>query len=108
MTERVRLETPLLRPDPADRVGRPGAVEDAHEHGDSGIFGGKTELIFSLLCGVLLAVGLFAPGMIAVPAWLPLSCYIAAYACGGFFTVREAVASLRYRRFEIDSGALSG
>jgi Cd2+/Zn2+-exporting ATPase len=75
--------------------------EHAHERG--GIFGKKTELIFSLLCGSFLAIGFliqqFGDG---VPSWVSLSCYIIAYFSGGFYTLREAIHAIGKGKFEID------
>ncbi|WP_354686978.1 heavy metal translocating P-type ATPase [Cupriavidus necator] len=74
-----------------------------HEHIHGGLFGGNSELIFSLTCGALLGVGFAIEKLIAGAAgWLPIACYVAAYFCGGFFTVREAVDNLRLKKFEID------
>jgi len=73
----------------------------AHAHG--GVFGSNTELIFALICGALLGVGFLISVTTAVPEWLPLGFYVAAYGFGGFFTVREAIDSLRNRQLEIDS-----
>jgi Cd2+/Zn2+-exporting ATPase len=79
-----------------------GASEPHEDHG--GLLGGNTELIASLLCGAILAIG-FAIEKLAsgAPAILPLIAYLAAYALGGFFTLREAIEKLRARKFEIDT-----
>src|SRR5699024_6706811 len=74
--------------------------DHAHEHG--GIFGEKTELIFSLICGGLLATGFglsFAGG---VPGWVPLSLYVGAYFFGGYYIVQEAFTEVKAGNFEID------
>jgi Cd2+/Zn2+-exporting ATPase len=96
-----------------------------HEHG--GIFGKNTELIFSLICGGLLAAG-FALSLIigsdssSVSSsvtgisssvtviqslsgihWLPLAFYIVAYFFGGFYTAKEAIENIRSGTFDIDS-----
>lgn len=81
-----------------------GHGEEGHEHAHGGIFGANTELIFALVCGGFLAIGFAVEKLVAgAPEWLPLACYVAAYAFGGFFTVREAIENLRRRRFEIDT-----
>jgi Cd2+/Zn2+-exporting ATPase len=72
-----------------------------HAHGHGGIFGERTELIFALLAGVLLAAGWLIERRAA--GLVPLVLYVAAYVFGGFFTVREAVENLRQKRFEIDT-----
>lgn len=74
-----------------------------HQHAPGGLFGANTELIFSLLSGAFLAVGFLIAIATSAPASVSLACYLAAYVTGGLFTVREAIESLRKRRFEIDS-----
>lgn len=78
--------------------------DGGHAHTHGGLFGPNTELIFALACGALLAVG-FGVEKLAptAPGWLPLSCYIAAYFFGGFYTLREAIDNLRLGKFEIDT-----
>ena len=76
--------------------------EDSHEHG--GWPGPRSELAFSLACGVLLGAGIAVEKLWPdVAGWLPLVCFMAAYVAGGFFTLREALDNLRLRRFEIDT-----
>ncbi|MFN4101072.1 MAG: heavy metal translocating P-type ATPase, partial [Pararhodobacter sp.] len=67
-----------------------------HHHG--GFPGDKTELIFSAISGVLLLLGVALPFVTTPAGWLPLSLFIAAYAFGGFFLLREAIDNLRLRR----------
>lgn len=74
--------------------------DHAHEHG--GIFGEKTELIFSLICGGLLATGFglsFAGG---IPGWVSLVLYVGAYFFGGYYIVQEAYTEIKAGNFEID------
>lgn len=78
-----------------------GANGDEHAHG--GIFGANTELYFALLCGALLGVGFAIEKTVSVSEWVPLGFYLASYFFGGFFTLREAIDSLRSRKFEIDT-----
>ena len=75
---------------------------DEHEHSHGGVFGEQTELIFAILSGVFLAAGWLLETFTGVPAWVPLAGYVAAYFCGGFFTLREASQNIRAGRFEID------
>ena len=77
--------------------------EEGHAHAHGGALGENTELIFALACGALLAAGYLVSVATGAPAWLPLALYAAAYGFGGFFTLREAIDSLRIRRFEIDT-----
>ncbi|ACG80187.1 heavy metal translocating P-type ATPase (plasmid) [Phenylobacterium zucineum HLK1] len=80
-----------------------GQGEDKHEHAHAhgGIFGERTELIFALLAGAVLAAGWLIERRVA--GLVPLAFYVAAYVFGGFFTVREAFENLRQKRFEIDT-----
>ena len=80
-----------------------GPGEHGHDHEHGGIFGSWTELVFALGCGLTLAIGFAIEKLADSPAWLPLGCYILAYALGGFFTLREAFQKLKSRRFEIDT-----
>lgn len=75
-----------------------------HDHSHGGIFGERSELIFAILSGAFLAAG-FAVDILAENAaeWLPLAGYLAAYFFGGFYTLKEAIANARARKFKIDS-----
>ncbi len=76
-------------------------MSEKHDHG--GIFGKRTEIIFSLLCGLFLGIGfLIQQSFLQSPFWLPLACYITAYFFGGFFTLKEAIESISKGKFEID------
>lgn len=61
-------------------------------------------LLFAVTSGLLLFIGFLVEtfGDSIPPEW-PFVCYLAAYFFGGFFTLREALESLRERRFEIDT-----
>jgi Cd2+/Zn2+-exporting ATPase len=71
-------------------------------HPAGGIFGSRTELIFSLICGGLLGVGFGLSFVHSVPTILPIFLYAGAYFFGGFYTTKQAVQTLLKRRFEID------
>ncbi len=73
-----------------------------HDHAHGGIFGERTELIFSALCGVLLLAGWGLPKLVELPDAVPLALLVAAYGFGGWFAVKEAIEALRGGRFEID------
>jgi Cd2+/Zn2+-exporting ATPase len=75
----------------------------AHDHAHGGVLGENTELYFALTCGALLAVGYLISVVAGAPAWVPLAFYVGAYGFGGFYTLREAIDSLRIGRFEIDT-----
>lgn len=77
-----------------------GNVE--HEYAHGGLFGKNTELIFSILSGILLAIGFGFSFVDALPSWVSLSLYIGAYFFGGFYTTKEAVETVFKGGFEID------
>ena len=100
--------SPLGKPlEPHAEHGQPGHVHkegEGHDHAHGGPLGANSELIFSLLCGGLLAAGFLIEKLVpAAPSWLPTALYVGAYGFGGFFTVREAFDNLRLKRFEIDT-----
>lgn len=72
-----------------------------HKHG--GIFGKRSEFIFSLLCGVFLGIGFLIEKVFPqTPSWIIFALYIAAYFFGGFYTLKEAIKSIIKGKFEID------
>lgn len=77
-----------------------GDVE--HEYAHGGLFGKNTELVFSILSGILLAIGFGFSFVDALPSWVSLSLYIGAYFFGGFYTTKEAVETVFKGGFEID------
>jgi len=76
------------------------AERNAHAH--VGIFGEKTELIFAIICGVLLGAGFGLSFAGSVPPYVPLACYVGAYFFGGVFTTREAIKGISKGQFDID------
>tara|TARA_R110002096_G_scaffold428258_2_gene639701 strand:- start:6047 stop:8107 length:2061 start_codon:yes stop_codon:yes gene_type:complete len=75
--------------------------EAPHAHG--GIFGERTELIFSLICGALLLVGFVLSKTISSGNTLiPWVFYLTAYFFGAWFTAKEALEKILKRQFEID------
>ena len=84
------------------------ADDEDHEHADDqdhshgGIFGERTELIFALTSGTLLAIGFALSYVSSVTAGMSLALYVAAYVFGGFYTVIDAYENLREGRFEVD------
>ena len=72
-----------------------------HDHKHGGIFGERSELIFAIICGLLLVIGWLLE-FTSVNEWISWACYAAAYFFGGFYIVREAIEKLIARRFEID------
>ena len=58
--------------------------DDHDDHDHAGVFGEKSELIFAILCGVLLAAGWLIEITHTGPNWLPTAFYVTAYFFGGF------------------------
>jgi Cd2+/Zn2+-exporting ATPase len=79
------------------------AAEHDHDHEHGGPFGANSELIFALLSGALLIAGYAASWLPAAPAWLSVALYVGAYGFGGYYTLREAIDTIRLGRFEIDT-----
>ncbi len=77
-------------------------AEDGHDHGHGGLFGEKTELIFTGMCGALLLGGWILENYATVASWVPWALYLGAFFFGGYFTFLEAVEKIRASRFEID------
>lgn len=73
-----------------------------HDHDHGGIFGSRTELIFALGSGAAYLTGVLLGVLTDLPQGVSTAFYLAAYALGGFFTVREAYDSIRAGRFEVD------
>ena len=78
-----------------------GKASESHDHNHGGIFGERSELIFAILCGVLLLAG-WSISFSAVNEWIPWAFYATAYFFGGFYIVREAIEKILRKRFEID------
>jgi Cd2+/Zn2+-exporting ATPase len=78
-------------------------ADHEHEHEHGGPFGVNSELIFALLSGALLVAGYLASWLPGAPSWLPTAFYVGAYGFGGYYTLREAIDTIRLGRFEIDT-----
>lgn len=76
--------------------------EHAHNHAHSGIFGKKTELYFSLLCGFFLLLGFILQKTHVDPDWVSLAAYIISYFFGGYFISIEATKKISKGGFDID------
>lgn len=72
------------------------------KHSHSGLLGEQSELIFAILCGLLLVIGWGFSLVAAANPRISWSLYVGAFFFGGFFTLREAINSIRAGRFEID------
>ena len=79
-----------------------GKDHGGHQHGHSGIFGERSELIFAGLAGVFLLAGWLLATFADTPRTVEVVVYSLAFFFGAFFTVQEAYGSIRQRRFEID------
>lgn len=74
----------------------------SHEHTHSGVFGQNTELIFSIISGILLAIGFAVSFIASIPSWISIAFFIGSYFFGGFFTTREALEKVLKGGFEVD------
>ncbi len=75
-------------------------TEEGHDH--AGIFGEKTELLFAIIAGVCVAAGFGLSFVGGVSEWIPWGLYVGGYVFGGYYTVREAIDTLRVGDFEVD------
>ena len=75
------------------------ATEEADHHG---LFGERTELVFSILCGAVLLTGWLISVLTEIDPRIPWFFYLTAFFLGGFFTLKDAIETLRAGRFEID------
>ncbi|HKK45817.1 MAG TPA: heavy metal translocating P-type ATPase [Balneolaceae bacterium] len=73
-----------------------------HDHNHGGAFGEKTDLIFSLIGGGLLAVGFALSFVSSIPGWISLVLFCGSYFFGGFFLVQETYTEVKAGNFEID------
>lgn len=80
--------------------GHEGHAHGAGEHKHGGPFGERSELVFSIVCGVLTGAGWVCGYTGATTAAMVL--HILAYLFGGWFTLSEAIQAIRAGRFEID------
>jgi Cd2+/Zn2+-exporting ATPase len=92
-------QAPLSTPS-AKEKGHAHKPGDVHEHG--GLLGKNTELIFSILCGLLLGLGYGLSFVGGLPGWVPLIFYVASYFFGGFYVTKEALEAVVKGEFEID------
>ncbi len=76
--------------------------DSGHNHSHGGIFGEYTELYFAIGSGVFWLTGLILGFVESVFEWISLSLFIVAFVLGGYFTLLEAVETIRRGKFEID------
>jgi Cd2+/Zn2+-exporting ATPase len=79
-----------------------GEQDHGHDHDHGGIFGDKTELIFSLICGALLGLGFGLSFVPSLPSWISLLFYAGSYIFGSYYLVQEAYTEVMAGNFEID------
>jgi len=73
-----------------------------HEHSHDGFLGENTELYFSIASGVFWFTGLILSFVDAVPESYSIGFFIIAFILGGYFTLLEAIETIRKGQFEID------
>lgn len=78
----------------------PKSDADHPEHG--GLFGERAELVFAVSSAALWVVGFVLELATGIDGRILTGIFIAAGLLGGFFTLREAIDSVRNGRFEID------
>ncbi|TYA60062.1 heavy metal translocating P-type ATPase [Formosa maritima] len=76
--------------------------KDSHYHEHGGIFGKKTELYFSILCGVFLVLGFVFEKTNFSSFWVYQTNYILSYFFGGYFISIEATKKISKGGFDID------
>lgn len=78
--------------------------DHTHHHDHDGVFGPRTELYFSILCGVFLAIAFliktFGPDTQSV--WIYLGAFFISYVFGGYYITIEAFQQIKKGGFEID------
>ncbi len=77
-------------------------VNDAHDHAHGGFLGQNTELYFAICSGVFWFSGLILSFIGGVPESISTVLYILAFILGGYFTLLEAIETIRNGKFEID------
>jgi Cd2+/Zn2+-exporting ATPase len=76
--------------------------KETHNHSQNLIFGKRTELYFSLLCGVFLALGFTMERLTNSSGWMSLLSYMIAYFFGAYFITIEAYRKITKGGFDID------
>ena len=76
-------------------------MTNKHKH-NQGVFGKRTELYFSVICGFFLVLGFSIEKLSDWPSYSFLVSYVISYFFGGYFITIEAAKAIRHGRFEID------
>ncbi|WP_067840858.1 heavy metal translocating P-type ATPase [Amphibacillus sediminis] len=79
-----------------------GDYHHHHKHNHGGIFGEQTELIFSIISGLMLGIGFLLSFINTIDTWISVLLYVSAYFFGGYFTTKEAYNTMKKGGFEID------
>ena len=75
---------------------------DGHHHDHGGFLGENTELYFAIGSGAFWLIGLILSFINGVPEWVPVPLFIIAFILGGYFTLLEAIETIKKGKFEID------
>ncbi len=75
---------------------------DSHDHVHGGILGENTELYFAIGSGVFWLTGLILSFQSGIPETLTIGLFVVALILGGYFTLMEAIETIRKGKFEID------
>lgn len=108
--DRTRVDDAALRAALESRGVLVQGADDAHgdhdhpagEHDHGGPFGERSELIFAICSAVLWSAGFVLELTTDLGDGVLTAVFIAAGLFGGYYTAREAIESIRNRRFEID------
>ena len=79
-----------------------GSHDDGHNHAHGGFLGENTELYFAIGSGIFWLSGLILSLLGVAPESYSTGLYILAFILGGYFTLLEAIETIRSGRFEID------
>ncbi|HXJ97225.1 MAG TPA: hypothetical protein VNJ50_00125, partial [Gelidibacter sp.] len=76
---------------------RPHKENNDHSHDHNGIFGPRTELYLSLLCGIFLAIGFSIKvfGADSQSMWNYIVPFLIAYGFGGYYITIEAFLKIK-------------
>lgn len=75
---------------------------DSHDHAHGGFLGENTELYFAIGSGAFWLTGLILSFQSGIPETLTIGFFVVALILGGYFTLLEAIETIRKGKFEID------
>ncbi len=73
-----------------------------HEHQHDGILGPRTEIYFSILCGIFMLTGFFMERFANLSSWFYMSSFMLAYFFGGYYAAIAAFNKIKSGGFDID------